>query len=138
MKDTELKEARDRDLFECYQNALREREFPSQWDAIEYVCTHEAPRFYISSRTCALLLGKLFSGEDLSHLHPLSLKRLHQLAELYKECHNNVPNMPRTWICEIITDMPAPEFYVTKRYAARIINKEIARHNQEKIGRMKL
>jgi hypothetical protein len=136
MKDTELKETRDRDLFLCYQKALKEHDFPNQWDAIEYVRTHEAPRFYISSKACGLLLGKLFAGEDLSHLHPLSLKRLRDLESLYHECRNNVPGFPRSWICETITDMPAPEFYVTRRYAARIINREMEKHNAEKIGRL--
>lgn len=136
MKDTELKESRDRDLFLCYQKALKEHDFPSQWEAIEYVRTHEAPRFYISSKACSLLLGKLFAGEDLNHLHPLSMKRLRDLKALYQECHNNVPKFPRSWICDIITDMPAPEFYVTHIYAARIINREMEKHNREKIRRL--
>lgn len=136
MKDTELKAIRDRDLFLCYQKALREHDFPNQWEAIDYVCTHPAPRFYISSRECSLLLGRLMAGKDMSGLHPLALKRLQHLRELYEECYANTPKMPRSWICDIITDMPAPEFYVTRRYASRIIIREIEKHNKEKIGRM--
>lgn len=136
MKDTELKEARDRDLFLSYQKALREHEFKNQWEIIEHVRTHPAPRFYISAKSCALLLGRLFNGDDMNDLHPLAKKRIKHLAECYKECYNNVPKMPRSWICEIITDMPAPEFYVSHRYAARIINKEMVKFNKEKTGRM--
>lgn len=82
------------------------------------------------------MLGKLAAGEDISHLHPLSLKRLKDLKRLYQECFDNVPKMPRTWICEIITEMPAPEFYVTPKYAYRIINNEIRKYNREMSRRM--
>lgn len=132
MKDTELKEARDRDLFLCYQRALRENSFKSQREALEYVCGCPAPRFYISSKECSLLLGKLFAGRRLERMHPLCYKRLRDLAEKYKmyvRGENGMKGLSRERVCEIIVDMPAPEFYVSVRYAMRIINKETRRHN---------
>lgn len=135
MKDTELKEARDRDLFLAYQKALRNNEFRNQWEAIEYIRTHPAPRFYISARECSLLLGKMFAGKRLDRMHPLCVKRINELARLYKECVRGEfgeKGMSRERMCEIIVDMPAPEFYVSNRYATRIVNKEIVKHNNRR------
>lgn len=137
MKDTELKEARDRDLFLCYQRALRENNFRDQWEAIEYVRRCPAPRFYISSKSCSLLLGKIFAGKRLERMHPLAYKRIRHLTDMYKTFvsgENGKKGLSRERVCEILVDMPAPEFYVSHTYATRIITKEIRRHNQ-KIGR---
>lgn len=138
MKDTELKVARDRDLFLAYQKALRNNVFQNQWEAVEFVRTHPAPRFYISSKVCSLLLGRVFAGKPVDGLHPLSRKRLKELERLYRDYEENAfkGKRMRERICEIIVDMPAPEFYVSNRYATRIINREMARHNGEKIRRM--
>lgn len=139
MKDTELKAVRDRDLFVSYQKALREHDFPNQWEAVEYVRTHPAPRFYISSKVCSLLLGRLFAGKSLQGLQGLAKKRLLKLSNMYKAFAGGDfgrKGMSRERICEMLIEMPAPEFYITHRYATRIITKEIARHNQEKIRRL--
>lgn len=135
MKDTELKEARDRDLFLCYQKALSENRFQSQWEAIEYVRRCPAPRFYISSKSCSLMLGKLFAGKLTERMHPLAYRRLICLSNMYKSIISGEAGMkglPREHICEMIVDMPAPEFYVSNIYATRIINREIRRHNERK------
>lgn len=134
MKDTELKEARDRDLFMCYQKALRENNFQDQWEAIEYVRRCPAPRFYISSKSCSLLLGKIFAGKRLERMHPLAYKRIRRLADMYKTYvsgENGMKGLSRERVCEVIVDMPAPEFYVSHLYATRIITKEMRKHNQQ-------
>lgn len=132
MKDTELKEARDRDLFLCYQKALKEKDFRNQWEAIEYVRKCPAPRFYISSKVCSLLIGRIFAGKRLERMHPLAYRRIQHLAKMYKELVGGElgkKGLPREHICELLVDMPAPEFYVSNIYASRIINREIRRHN---------
>lgn len=134
MKDTELKELRDRDLFLCYQKALRENNFQDQWEAIEFVRRCPAPRFYISSKVCSLLLGKIFAGQKLERMHPMAYKRIMHLAEMYKKYVSGQmgqKGLSRERICEILVDMPAPEFYVSHIYASRIIVREIRRHNKE-------
>lgn len=134
MRDTELKELRDKDLFLCYQNALRENVFRNQWEAIEYVRKSPAPRFYISSKACSLLLGKMFAGKRLERMHPLAYKRVRHLAELYKNIvsgESGQKGLSRERICEMLVDMPAPEFYVSHLYATRIITKGIREHNKD-------
>lgn len=133
MKDTELKAIRDRDLFLCYQKALRERNFQNQWEAIEYVRQSPAPRFYISSKVCSLLLGKLFAGHRLGRIHPLAYKRIKHLEKMYKSYISGEAGMKglsRERVCEILVDMPAPEWYISNIHATRIINKEIELHNK--------
>lgn len=139
MKDTELKAARDRDLFLCYQKALRENDFHNQKEAIEYVCRNPAPRFYISHKTCSLLLGRLFAGKPIGKLHPLSMERLRDLEKMYIEAINGAfknSGLFRQQICEFLVEMPAPQFYITYKYANRIICREIARHNKEEIRKL--
>lgn len=132
MKDVELKAIRDRDLFLCYQRALKEHDFQNQWEAVEYVRKCPAPRFYISSKVCSLLLGKLFAGKRLERMHPLAYKRIKHLEKAYKTFvggEAGKKGLSRERVCELLIDMPAPEFYITNSYATRIINKEIERHN---------
>lgn len=138
MKDIELKSIRDRDLFLCYQKALKEKDFKNQWEAIEYVRKSPAPRFYISSKVCSLLLGKLFAGQKLEKMHPLAYRRIKHLEKLYRGIVSGeakYQGLSRERICEMLVDTPAPEFYVSNIYATRIINKEIANHNK-RIGRV--
>lgn len=135
MKDTELKAVRDRDLFLCYQKALRECDFKNQWEAIEYVRQSPAPRFYISSKTCSLLLGKIFAGQRLVKMHPLAYRRIKCLEKMYKNYVSGeagCKGLSRERVCEILVDMPAPEWYVSNAYATRIINKEIELHNRSR------
>ena len=138
MKDTELKGIRDRDLFLAYQKALKEHSFQNQWEAIEYVRKSPAPRFYISSKVCSLLLGKLFAGQRLEQMHPLSYRRIKHLEKMYKNYVSGEvgkKGLSRERVCEILVDMPAPEFYISNLWATRIINKEITRHNNERLRR---
>ncbi len=135
MKDTELKAVRDRDLFLCYQKALRECDFKNQWEAIEYVRQSPAPRFYISSKACSLLLGKIFAGQRLVKMHPLAYRRIKCLEKMYKNYVSGAAGcrgLSRERVCEILVDMPAPEWYVSNAYATRIINKEIELHNRSR------
>lgn len=139
MKDTELKAARDRDLFLCYQKALLNHDFRNQWEAIEYVRSHPAPRYYISPKSCSLLLGRIFAGKPIDRLNSLARKRIRRLESSYRQLvqgEGSMKGLSRERICEIIVDMPAPEFYVTHRYATRIISREIIRHNQNQAGRL--
>ena len=138
MKDIELKSIRDRDLFLCYQKALKEKDFKNQWEAVEYVRKSPAPRFYISSKVCSLLLGKLFAGYKLERMHPLAYKRIKHLEKLYRGIvagEAKYKGLSRERICEILVDMPAPEFYIANIHATRIIHKEIEKHNK-RIGRV--
>ena len=135
MKDTELKAIRDRDLFLCYQKALRECNFKNQWEAIEYVRQSPAPRFYISSKACSLLLGKLFAGHRLGKIHPLAYRRIKHLEKMYKNYVSGeagCKGLSRERVCEVLVDTPAPEWYVSNAYATRIINKEIELHNKSR------
>lgn len=133
MKDVELKAARDRDIFHAYRQAVLQMDFTNQEEAIDYVRMHTAPRFYISPKVCSILLGKLFAGKPLDKLNFLALKRLYELKKRYMECKRECGNLSRERICEIIVDMPAPEFYVGRTHASRIISKEMRRHNEELI-----
>lgn len=138
MKDVELKAIRDRDLFLCYQKALKEHDFRNQWEAIEYVRKSPAPRFYISSKVCSLLLGKIFAAKKLERMHPLAYKRIKCLEKMYKYYVSGEAakkGLSRERVCEILVDMPAPEFFVSNVYATRIINREINNHNKKRIRR---
>lgn len=139
MRDTELKEARDCDLFLCYQQALRTYNFQHEAEVINFVCSNPAPRFYISSDECSNLLGRFFAGKRLERMHPLAYKRLKVLAEMYKQYvrgENGMKGLSRDRVCEALVDMPAPEFYVSPDYARKIIKRQIAKHNKEFMRRV--
>lgn len=67
-------------------------------------------------------------------MHPLAYKRIRRLADMYKTYvsgENGMKGLSRERVCEVIVDMPAPEFYVSHLYATRIITKEMRKHNQQ-------
>lgn len=138
MKDIELKALRDRHFFLCYKKALKENDFHNQWEAIEYVRTHPAPRFYISSKTCSLLLGKIFAAKPLEQMNPLAYRRIKRLEKMYRAYireNIDIRCLSREKICEILVELPAPEFYITNNYATRIIAREISKYNEENCKR---
>ena len=50
MRDTELRKARDRELYNVYIKGLRERHFETMREAVEWARMHPASRYYLSSK----------------------------------------------------------------------------------------
>lgn len=135
-KDTDLRRQRDKAIFDAYNKALVERGFQTQSEAVEYVRTHPAPRFYISVEFCAIVISRLVAGK---HPGVSGRQRIRKFRELYRRylIETDKPengNLSMREICGMIVDQEAPEFYLNFRATSEIINRQ-REMRQEKLAR---
>ena len=62
MKDTELRQERDRDLYRTYVRGLREKNFSSLQEAAEWAISQPAERFYVSSKVLVNYIASRRAG----------------------------------------------------------------------------
>lgn len=123
MKNTELKEQRDLALFDAYRHALETTNFRYQQDAVNWVRTHAAPKFYVSPAVCAKFMSEMMKGKHLEGINALAKKKF---IELFRRFMNRIADTPSASIisiCEQIVEEPAPEFYIGYDIARKAISK---------------
>lgn len=123
MKDMELRDRRDRDLYEAYLEGLREKSPQDRREAVEYARNHPAPRFYISGDYCRLIMGKRLAGEQVRLRNGISARKFDRLWELFNE-EMAKGNITIEEACHRIVEKPAPSFFLRWETAEKIIRKE--------------
>lgn len=123
MKDTELKNKRDKDLYDEYRECLRHHSFPSMAAAADYARKRMAPEYYISARAASLLIGRLEKGLSISNLNSNSRKRIKEIYGRYLDYRTQHPEckLSREAILEEIVEQPASEFFVSASRAYHIV-----------------
>ena len=131
MRDTMLRQQRDYELFKAYQSALVEHTFENQRDAVNYVRSHPAPRWFVSKEFCAAVLSSLLRGKDHYNMGKQKRRKFKALLDLYIEKKKEFPysGMCHLALCEAIVDMPAPEWYLGYEMANKIIAEQIKERN---------
>lgn len=130
MKDTmaqskELREARDRSLYEKYVSSLESHHFAGREEAAEFARNCPAPRFFISAKTLSNHIGAMMSGMAVC----VKSEKRRMIRELYdryirfRDSHRDC-GYSRERICEILTEQPAPSFYIGLSSACHIIDRE--------------
>lgn len=132
-KDTDLREQRDKAIFDAYRKALVEQGFQTQSEAVEYVRTHPAPRFFISAEFCAIVISRLVAGK---HPGVSGKQRIRKFRELYRRylIETDKPengNLSMREICWRIVDQEAPEFYLNFRATSEIINRQREKRQED-------
>lgn len=125
MKNTELKEMRDKALYEVYVKCLSTGSFSSQIELAEHASKQPAPQFFIESHTLSLIFGMIESHYSLIGLNSMSRRRAWDLYANYQRWKEANPDstLSRERICELLVDEPAPEFYMQSETARKIIQK---------------
>ena len=123
MRDTEIKQMRDRELYDTYKQVLRDGHFTSMRDAAQAAASRPASQFYISASEASAHVGKILSRRSLIDLNYHSRRRAWQLYDMYREYLNEYPQttLSRERIMEILVMSPAPEFYLSTDRAKHII-----------------
>ena len=136
MKDTMLRQQRNRALFKAYQSALETESLESQREAVNFVRTHPAPKWFVSKEFCAAVLSSRLRGEDKYKMRKQTKRKFDALMQLYLEKKKEFPycGMCHLALCEAIVEMPAPEWFLGYEMAAKIIAGQIKEHN-DKIAR---
>lgn len=126
MKNTELKRARDRALYQAFKRLLAQGGYPTMRQAASAVCKCPAPRFFIEPEKASLLVGCIINGVSLDDRNMGTRRMASQLHALYLQWLEDNPGsrMSRERIMEIVVEMPAPEFYIGAQSARKIIYRE--------------
>ena len=133
MKDTELKQIRDRDLYDVFIKGLEEGRFESMRDAADFVRKQPAKQYYISSREASLHIGRIESRVSLIGLNPLSRRKIWQLYDNYIEYLQQHPDteLSRERILELLVEEPAPEFYLGAEMTRKILQQQRSKRRKE-------
>ena len=133
VKDTELRKERDRELFSIYLVGLRERHFDSMQDAVDWVRSQPASKFYISSKALVNYIGAMKHGSTPPKMFPWNEKKIKMLYDRYLEFKASNPDcrLSRERIGEIRVDEPAPMFFSGHESWMKIITRERKRHKRE-------
>ena len=133
MRDMKLRKRRDQELFRAYQNALREKNFSDQREAVEYVRTHEAPRWVVSKDFCAAVISSWLRGKEFCKMRPNKRRKFKALFEIYQSLKQQLPYsaLNHLELCATIVDMPAPEWFIDHQLASRIISDQIIKRNEQ-------
>lgn len=131
-----LRERRDKELFRAYQTALKEHDFSDQREAVEYVRTHEAPRWFVSKEFCAAVISSWLRGKEFCKMRENKRRKFLALYELYLSMRDQFPysTLSHLELCAAIVDTPAPEWYIDHQLASRVISQQMARRNEQIAG----
>lgn len=131
MRDTMLRQQRDYELFKAYQAALEGNTFENQRDAVNYVRTSPAPRWFVSKEFCAAVLSSRLRGRDHYKMGRQKRRKFDALLALYQKKKKEFPycGMCHLALCEAIVEMPAPEWYLGYEMANKIIAEQIKERN---------
>ena len=128
-----LRKCRDLELFRAYQKALEENEFSDQREAVDYVRKHEAPRWFVSKEFCAAVISSWLRGKDFCKMRANKQRKFRALYDIYLKMRNEFPYCAFSLLdlCGVIVEMPAPEWFINHRQAARIITEQINLRNEQ-------
>ena len=126
MRDVSLREERDKAIYDTYLEGLKYNHFDSMQEAAEWVRQQPAPKFYMSSKSLVNYLGKLFSGQHLTGVNDNTREKVKELYFRYCQFLAEHPDSrySRDYICNILVESPAPQFYLEWEYILLIIYKE--------------
>ena len=133
MRDMMLRKRRDAELFRAYQNALKEKEFSDQRQAVDYVRKHEAPRWFVSKEFCAAVISSWLRGKEFCKMRSNKRRKFEALYDIYLRLRSEPAYgaFNHLELCGIIVEMPAPEWYIDHQLASRIITEQINLKNDQ-------
>lgn len=134
MRDTMLRQQRDFEFFEAYREALKTNVFANQREAVDYVRTHPAPRWYVSREFCAAVLSSLLRGKDHYKMGKSKRRMFDALLRLYQEKRQDpsFAKMKHAELCEHIVSLPAPEWFIGYERADDIILAQMREWNNNR------
>ena len=140
MKDTELRQEKDRELYSVYLRGLREQHFTNMHEAVDWVRSQPASKFYISSKALVNYIGAMKNGKVPPKMLSFNERKMKILYQMYLEFMENNPGckLSREKICEILVDEPAPLFFICHDSCMKAIVRERTRRMklmEERYGR---
>lgn len=132
MKDTELRQEKDRELYSVYLRGLREHHFANMHEAVDWVRSQPASKFYISSKALVNYIGAMKNGKVPPKMFSCNEKKMKILYQMYLDFMQNNPGckLSRERICEILVEEPAPMFFICHDSCIKAIWRERSRRTK--------
>lgn len=133
MRDTMLRQQRDYALFCSYQEALKEKSFSTQKEAIDYVLASPAPQWFVSREFCAAVISSRLRGRDHYKMSRTKRRKFDALYSLYLEMRDDPENrhLCHQDLCEKLVSTSAPRWFLSYETASKIIWKHVNLRNEE-------
>ena len=138
MKDTELRQEKDRELYDIYLKGLNEIGFRNMHEAIDWVRSQPASKFYVSPKVLTNYIGAILNGSKPPKMFSSNEKKMKILYNMYLDFLNDNPecHLSRGRICEILVEEPAPMFFICHDSCMKAIAREKARRRREFLKRI--
>lgn len=127
MKDTELRQRRDKALYEVYKQGLENGCFLTLEEALDYLLRQPAPCFFLDSTRLSVYFGQIEANISLIKMHSSSRRRVWCLYDRYVAFRKENPHndIARAQLCEILVAEPAPEFFLSRRAIRQVIQQQV-------------
>lgn len=137
MRNTDLREEKDRELYDLYVQCLREHKYASLKEIADWVRVQPASKFYVSAKSLVNYIGAILYGKKSTKMYELNGEKMNLLYEKYLQFMDENPHcaLSRERICEILVDEPAPSFFICRTSCINAINREREKHRRALIKR---
>lgn len=126
-----FQQARNADLMRAYNEEINGRKHIFLPDVFREVVKKQSARFWVSERRAAIVLSRLFNGDELAEMRPLKRRMFKEIFRRAKKMRANYPQLTMLQIAEHVVQQPAPEFYITPGSAKVIVSKIRKRQRKE-------
>lgn len=120
---SEFSEDRNRDLLSAYRTQLASCKYISMPEIYQKVVNMSAPRFYVSETRAAVAITKILKGDKLLYMRPTKREMFFEIYRRYLIKKEKYPHLSLPHILNIVTEQPAPKFYLTAGSAKIYIQK---------------
>lgn len=116
---------RDKELYEAYRKAMRDRSVKSHQEAIEMAINSKASRFYISTFQAYRGILRIRRGEKKEGTRPVRDRMINDIYERVKELsgRREFKGCSIFFITSFAVFQEAPSFYISYSRALSIISK---------------
>lgn len=114
---------RNRDLFRVYREQLASCSQVVPSEIYKRVVVQPSSRFWVSEWRCAIVLSRMFNGDDLSTMTHNKREMYQEIFARAKKLYQKDPSMSYFEMAFTIIHQTAPKFYLTPESACMIITR---------------
>lgn len=119
----EYEDDRNRELMRVYREQLASCSQVVPYEIYCRVVDQPSSRFWVSEWRCAIVLSRMFNGDDLSNMIPNKREMYQEIFNRAKKMRQQDPTASYFMMAFTIIHQPAPKFYLTAESACVIITR---------------
>lgn len=114
---------RNRDLMRVYREQLASCSQIIPSEIFCNVVSQPSSRFWVTEWRCAIVLSRMFNGDDLSNMRPNNREMYQEIFARAQKMRQQDPSVSYFMMAFTIIHQPAPRFYLTPDSARVIITR---------------